>query len=116
MPFISITTSQVLTYQDKQCLASEAGRLISLIAGKSEEQLMVKVDSDVYMKFRGKEDPCAYIDLHVYTAASFDDKKSFAEEFMKSAAAIIGIPTSAIFITVTEHEEWGSGDTYRQAV
>jgi phenylpyruvate tautomerase PptA (4-oxalocrotonate tautomerase family) len=116
MPFISVSTNSALTIGDKQCIAASAGKLISKISGKSEAHLMVKVDDHEYMTFGGKEKPCAFIDLHLYTEASFEDKKDFAEAFQASVAEIIGIPVADVFMTVTEHNEWGSGGAYRSNV
>ncbi|MDR1599181.1 MAG: hypothetical protein LBS11_04835 [Oscillospiraceae bacterium] len=113
MPFLSISVTKALSPSDKQCLAAEAGRLISLINGKSEEHLMVKVEDSQYMTFGGCEKPCAFIETRVYTAAPFPEKQAFAQSLMNAVTEITGIPAPDIFMTVTEHNEWGSGGAYR---
>ncbi|MDR0396237.1 MAG: hypothetical protein LBH66_02910 [Oscillospiraceae bacterium] len=113
MPFICVSTSRTLSVSDKKCLAAEAGRLISLISGKSEQHLMVKIEDSQYMTFGGYEKPCAFIDMHVYTSAPDSEKRAFADAFMGAAAEVAGVPTSDVFMTITEHNEWGSGGAYR---
>ncbi|GHU74040.1 hypothetical protein AGMMS49992_14410 [Clostridia bacterium] len=112
MPFISITTNQTLTIPAKSKLKSEAGRLISIIPTKSEAHLMVSIADAQYMTFGGTEKPCAFIAVHLYTAAPQDSKRKFVEVFVPAASTLMGVPVGDIFVNIMEHDHWGSGGTF----
>jgi phenylpyruvate tautomerase PptA (4-oxalocrotonate tautomerase family) len=107
MPFISVTIGQKLGAVEKEKLKAELGRLIAIIPGKSEADLMVQIrDSDtVYMG--GTESPAAYIDLRVYTKTTEAAKKTFTQKLFAFIAAEYGIKQERQYLTISEYENWG---------
>ena len=58
MPYISFKTNHKLTLRQENTIKSKSGELISLIPGKTEKALMIHMEDDQIMYFKGEETPC----------------------------------------------------------
>lgn len=58
MPYISFKTNHKLTLRQENTIKSKSGELISLIPGKTEKALMIHMEDDQIMYFKGEEIPC----------------------------------------------------------
>jgi hypothetical protein len=67
MPYLSVNIGQKLEAAQKEKLKSELGRLITIIPGKTEPDLILSIQDTDAMYIGGAQIPCAYIDLRVYT-------------------------------------------------
>ena len=76
MPYISFKTNHKLTLRQENTIKSKSGELISLIPGKTEKALMIHMEDDQIMYFKGEETPCMMIEINLYKSAEFDDKKN----------------------------------------
>ena len=54
MPFVKFTTTKTLTLQQEVSLKKVTGELISIFPNKSEEYLMVHIEDNQVMYFKGK--------------------------------------------------------------
>ena len=79
MPYISFKTNHKLTLRQENTIKSKSGELISLIPGKTEKALMIHMEDDQIMYFKGEETPCMMIEINLYKSAEFDDKKKLTE-------------------------------------
>lgn len=107
MPYISISTSKSLSGQEKDALKRAAGSLIPTIPGKTEGGLMVGIIDGQTMYFRGKADPCAYVNVKLFGDAPFEAKKAFTEQFCAAIEEAAGIPAGDIYLTYEEYGNWG---------
>lgn len=57
MPYISFKTNHKLTLRQENTIKSKSGELISLIPGKTEKALMIHMEDDQIMYFKGEETP-----------------------------------------------------------
>ena len=55
MPYISFKTNHKLTLRQENTIKSKSGELISLIPGKTEKALMIHMEDDQIMYFKGEE-------------------------------------------------------------
>lgn len=53
MPYISFKTNHKLTLRQENTIKSKSGELISLIPGKTEKALMIHMEDDQIMYFKG---------------------------------------------------------------
>lgn len=113
MPYVSISTPKALSAAEKDALKSSVGTLIAIIPGKSEAVLMVDIMDDHAMYFRGKEIPCAFVDVRLYGPAPFEEKKDFTEQLCAAIEKDIGVPKGDIFLNIQEFGNWGSGGTFK---
>jgi phenylpyruvate tautomerase PptA (4-oxalocrotonate tautomerase family) len=106
MPYLSVTIGQKLEAAQREKLKTELGRLITIIPGKSESDLIVNIqDTPLYMG--GAEVPCVYIDLRVYTKTTEEAKKRFTRETFALITRDLGIPPERQYLTIGEYENWG---------
>lgn len=107
MPYISVQTSAELSTVKAETLKAELGRLITIIPGKTEPDLMVDLAGSRTMYLDGKAAPCAYIDLRVYTKTEPDAKKRFTRETFALIQRELNIPPANQYMTITEFDSWG---------
>jgi phenylpyruvate tautomerase PptA (4-oxalocrotonate tautomerase family) len=107
MPYLAISIGQKLEAAQKDKLKTEMGRLITIIPGKTEPDLIVRIEDGAAMYMGGEEIPCAYIDLRVYTKTTEEAKKRFTHETCACIAREFGIPAERQYLTIREFENWG---------
>ncbi|MDR2758746.1 MAG: hypothetical protein LBB78_05145 [Spirochaetaceae bacterium] len=107
MPYIQITIGQELSAPRKEKLKNQLGRLIPIIPGKTEPDLMVSIQDGLSLYMGGTEAPSVYIDLRVYTKTDPEAKKRFARELFEFITREFGIPAARQYLTIGEYEHWG---------
>ncbi|MDR2785122.1 MAG: hypothetical protein LBB83_04320 [Treponema sp.] len=83
------------------------GRLITIIPGKTEPDLIVHIQDSGAMYIGGAELSCVYIDLRVYTKTTDEAKKRFTRETCAFISREFGIPAQRQYLTILEFENWG---------
>lgn len=112
MPYLSLRTSQKITDEKKHTVVSALGKLISIIPGKTENDLIVDLSSGLEMFIAGNRAPSAYIDIRIYTKAPEDAKSSFTREVIALVSRELNIKNEAIYMTVSEFDHWGYDGAY----
>ncbi|MDR3146359.1 MAG: hypothetical protein LBU21_08780 [Treponema sp.] len=107
MPYIQVNIGQKLTASQKELLKNELGRLITIIPGKTEPDLIVNIQDGGSFYMGGTETPSAYIDLRVYTRTDPEAKKDFTRKLFAFIAREFGIQTGRQYLTITEYDNWG---------
>ena len=71
MPFINSKVNVKTTLKQRQEIKERLGKAISIIPGKSESWLMLDLEDDHTMYFRGdNNDPIAFVSVNMYVALS----------------------------------------------
>ena len=71
MPFIDSKVSVKASEEQKRELKERLGQAISIIPGKSESWLMVNIEDDQKMYFRGDDsEPVAFVSVNIYGSAN----------------------------------------------
>jgi hypothetical protein len=109
MPYLQVSVSEKMDDIKIDELKAMFGRYISLLPGKSEEVLMLRIDDDETMFFSGISGKCAMIQVHLYQASPRDAKKIFSAEVLQSFSSITGLPVDRIFMNFSEHTDWAAG-------
>ncbi len=109
MPYVHLNISKPLAAPVKKELAAALGTLISILPTKSERGLMIRIDDDCGMYFRGAEADCAYVDIRLYMTSAFDKKGEFARAFLEAIHRIAGIETDSIYMSFLEYGNWVVG-------
>jgi hypothetical protein len=107
MPYISISIGQKLDVSQKEALKSELGRLITIIPGKTEPDLLVNIQDGASLYMAGTGEPSVYIDLRVYTKTDLEAKKRFTRELCAFISRRFGIEASRQYLTIGEYAHWG---------
>ncbi|GHV82416.1 hypothetical protein AGMMS49991_09740 [Spirochaetia bacterium] len=107
MPYIEVKLSQKLSPAQRDTIKAELGRLITIIPGKTEPDLIVDIADGRAMYMGGAQVLCAYIDLRVYTKADEEAKKRFTRETFALLTRELGIKPENQYLTIAEFEQWG---------
>lgn len=107
MPFITFTTTKTLTLKQEKALKERAGKLISILPNKKEEQLMIHIEDNQVMYFKGQEMDCMKIECQLFHHIELSYQQEFARALMKDIEDITHIPVSSQYMTIEEYDHWG---------
>lgn len=107
VPFINIKTNIPVSKNTESVIKADLGKAISTIPGKSEAWLMVGIEPEHILYFKGDDSPAAMVEVSVYG-------KSDSTAFNKLTAEICGIiknslsiDPSRIYVKYTAVSDWG---------
>lgn len=107
MPYISVAIGQKLSAPQKDRLKSELGRLISIIPGKTEPDLLVNIQDNGFLSMGGTETPSVYIDLRMLGKTDLEAKKRFTREVFACITRLFDIEAARQYLTISEYDHWG---------
>ena len=84
MPYVKLTTTKTLTLQQEVALKKVTGELISIFPNKTEDYLMIHIEDNQVMYFRGKEIECMRIGVELYRQCDTEYKKDEMKGFFQS--------------------------------
>ena len=108
MPFINTKTNVTVSREQEAELVKELGRAITLIPGKSESVLMLNLQDNQRMAFRGTaEGKMAMVEVGLLGKAPAKSLNDFTAECCNILNRILGIPGNGVYISYLEYEHWG---------
>jgi len=113
MPYVHMSIAKKLSDEQKEAIKSSVGQLIEILPGKAEKVLMIRLDDDLQMYFRGIPENCAYVNLCLYMMSSDEKKGEFGRAFVTSLSTIAGIDITNIFLSFSEYGNWFSGGVFK---
>lgn len=113
MPFITIQTGARLSEQQKKTLASRLGEIITVVPGKTFENLMLSIHDGVFMAFGPQPaDKCMHLDILTYKESTFADLEKLVKLCTDLAGEVCGMPADNVYISIAGRENWGVGGKY----
>ncbi len=108
MPVVKINTNAKLS--SSQCIAtkSKLGKLIELIPGKSEERLMVIIQDNQTMYFKGVDDICMFVEVDFYKQVDISLKEVMVKEFSSFLELENIVEKAQVYFSFSEYENWGT--------
>jgi len=110
MPYIHSIVSVKMSQDQKDAVKSKLGQAINEMPGKSEESLMIAMQDDQSMYFRGKsKEKAAIVELKMLYTQTLEAKEDFTKKVCDIYSQELGIPGEEIFVAFTETEKgnWG---------
>ena len=108
MPFISTKTNVTVTKEKEKQLKERLGQAISIIPGKSENWLMLAIEGDIPMYFRGDDTkPTAFIEVKIYGNAPSDVYGKMTKELTGIYGDILGVTPDHMYIRYFGSDDWG---------
>ena len=83
----------------------------AFLLGKKEENLMLHLEDNQIMYFRGDDIPCMMIAVKLYNTIDFDAKKKFTEELVKMIKETTNIEINDVYVSFDEYPNWGKQGT-----
>ena len=107
MPFIRTTTNRPVSKSTADEIAAACGKAIPLIKGKSEDWLMVSVDGDKALYFKGSDAPCAITEVQIFGHASDGEYNALTAALTEILSKALDVPASRIYVRYEEVSHWG---------
>jgi len=110
MPYIHSVVSVKMSPEQKDAVKSKLGQAINEMPGKSEDTLMITLQDEQSMYFRGKnKEMAAFVELKLLYTQSLQAKEDFTRKVCDIYSRELGIPGEEIFVAFTETEKgnWG---------
>lgn len=106
MPFINVKTNQNLA-STKEIIKSELGNAITAIPGKSEDWLMVEINDDRDMWFKGSDAPCVMLEVAIFGKASDAAYDDLTKRLCAIAEKYMSVSADRTYVKYTEIDHWG---------
>ena len=108
MPFINSKVSVKTTVKQRQELKERLGQIISIIPGKSEAWLMLDLEDDQTMYFRGdNKEPIAFISVNMYGHPEPEAFGKMTAELTRIFGDVLGISPDHMYIKYDAGMYWG---------
>ncbi len=112
MPFIDSKVSVKVSKEQETELKSRLGQAISIIPGKSEGWLMVGIEDEYHLYFRGEDnEPMAFIEVRMFGEPNKDAFEKMTAELTKIYGEILGIAADHMYIKYSATTDWGWNGT-----
>lgn len=107
MPFINVKTNAAVSADKENAVKSALGQAITAIPGKSEAWLMVGIEPEYTLYFKGTNEPAAMVDVSVYGQANPSAFNLLTEKICAVLNEQLGIDSSRIYVKYSATENWG---------
>ena len=107
MPFINIKTNVDVKKEKEELIKSSLGQLITLLPGKSESWLMINIEKNNSMYFKGSDSPLALVKVELYGSSSKDNYNKLTNAITSLLNKELSIDEDRIYVRFEEVENWG---------
>ena len=108
MPYIEAKTTKTVTKSQEDALFSALGKAIELLPGKTEEWLMLNVEGDKKMAFRGKTDEdMAFLTVALVGKAGAENYEKLTARLCELCWEILDIAPERVYVKYEEVDHWG---------
>ena len=107
MPFIDARFSTPVDNAKEEIIKNRLGEAIKLI-GKSEAYLMVQIQSDCKLYFKGnKDDESAFFEVKLLGKSTKANYERLTAALCEIASQELSIPQNRVYVKFEEVEYWG---------
>ena len=108
MPYINVKVSSSLNDEKIEQIKTSLGRAISLIPGKSEAYLMVNIEDNCHLYFKGNDSaPTAFTEVAIFGSADKGDCEKVTEEICNILSEIASVPPDRCYVKFEYSDKWG---------
>ena len=108
MPYIDEKFSVKIHAENEKSLAEKITNAITLIPGKTPASLMVNLQDECKLYFRGKnENPCAIFEVKIFGASTKDAYTNLTARLCEIAKDELGIEGKDVYVKFDEVSLWG---------
>ncbi|MBQ6322488.1 MAG: hypothetical protein IJI24_06405 [Lachnospiraceae bacterium] len=112
MPFIQSKVNVKTTQEQQKELKTRLGQAIAIIPGKSESWLMVNLEDEQKMYFRGDDsEPLAFICVNCHGKADEAAFVRMTAELTKIYGEVLGIKPDHMYVKYDSSMYWGWNGT-----
>lgn len=106
MPFIDLKTSAEICKDAEISLKTKFGQAITDL-GKGENWLMVNIEGNKAMYFKGQEGNCAIAEIALFGKATDSQYDKMTADICEILSEELNIPVDRIYVKYEEVDHWG---------
>ncbi|MFR1718895.1 MULTISPECIES: phenylpyruvate tautomerase MIF-related protein [Ruminococcus] len=107
MPFIKLKTNCAVPAATADTIQKHLGLAITAIPGKIADWLMVEVEDNRQLFFRGTNEPAAIAEVSLYGNASANALETLTSHITGILLDTLKIPTDRVYVSYAMTEHWG---------
>ena len=107
MPFINIKTNAEINNEKADKIKSKLGLAITAVPGKSEGWLMVGMQDNYKLYFKGNDAPAAMVEVSLYGNASSNALTTLTNNITGILLDELGISSDRIYVSYMCTQNWG---------
>lgn len=109
MPCVEIKLSSSLQKEQKEAVKKELGKAICCLPGKSEDWLMVTLQDDCAIWFRGETGrPMAMVEVKIFgSKVDKEGSQAMTAQVCRLLQEHAGVSPEDVYIRYTASENWG---------
>ena len=114
MPFMHISTTEAIDESTADVIKARLGEAVSLLPGKSEAYLLVRLDGGCKMYFRGTNDaPAAMCEISVFGRAGREACGALTAKVCEILSETLGVAPDRCYVKFAFTDTWGfAGDLF----
>ncbi len=108
MPYIEIKTTKTVNNEKSELIKSAMGKAIECFPGKNENWLMVAIEDEIKMWFRGDaSQDSAFVDVCLLGKVDKKGAENMTEEICNVLERELGISPERVYVKYSGYENWG---------
>ena len=107
MPFIKVMTNESVSKENKALIKTALGQAIALIPGKSEDWLMVGIEPEYTLYFRGEDVPAAMVEVSIFGSPDSSALDTLTEKICQILNVTLSIEPTRIYVKYSSTSYWG---------
>ena len=107
MPFINVKTNVEVSEEKSEQIKAKLGLAITAIPGKSEGWLMVGIEDNYKLYFKGTKAPAAMVEVSLYGKASSNALGSLSSNITGIMGDVLGISSDRVYVSYMSTPDWG---------
>jgi phenylpyruvate tautomerase PptA (4-oxalocrotonate tautomerase family) len=107
MPFINVKTNVSVSADKAENIKSKLGDAITAVPGKSEAWLMVGIEDDYKLYFKGSGEEAAMVEVSILGGASSGALSDLTGRISGILTDELAIPCSRIYVSYMSTPDWG---------
>ncbi|MBQ8961518.1 MAG: hypothetical protein IJ071_09970 [Ruminococcus sp.] len=107
MPFIDVKTNVPVPADKEKSIKSALGQAITAVPGKSEGWLMVGIEPEYRLYFKGENEPAAMVQVSIYGSASSSALTTLTSHITGILTDTLGIASDRIYVAYSSTPDWG---------
>ena len=107
MPFINVKTNAAVPKDKMTEIKSRLGEAITAIPGKSEGWLMVGIEPEYALWFKGNDAPAAMVEVSIFGKPSSGALSELTGRITGILNDNLGIPAASIYVKYDCTNDWG---------
>ncbi|MBE6822080.1 phenylpyruvate tautomerase MIF-related protein [Caproiciproducens sp. LBM24188] len=108
MPCIELKTNVKISPEKEEAIKSKFGQVISILPGKSEQWLMVSLEDECRLYFKGNNQTgIAFVQVNLYGKGNADAYNKLTAAITQLLNQELGISPANIYVKYEETNYWG---------